>query len=140
MAQQDIQILVVDDDPLSCRLMEVLLAAQGYGVVTATEPELALAHLQSQAPNLALLDVQLPGVDGLTLLHEMKRRNPQLSVIMVTARAEMADRLAGLEAGADDYITKPFEPAELLVRVKANLRRSRRTAADPSPPLPSSEG
>ncbi len=139
MQQPGALVLVVEDDPLTCRLVEFLLASQGYGVVLANHPRAALASLQQQ-PDLVLLDVQLPEMDGLQLLSLIKVQQRNTPVIMLTARTEMPDKLEGLEAGADDYITKPFEPEELLVRVKANLRRSRRTADDPSPPLSSSEG
>ncbi len=124
MEQQGKTILIIDDDPLTCRLVEFLLSAQGHTVLIAGDHRSALAHLESRTPALVLLDTQLPGMNGLMLLRELKQQRPGLPVLMLTARAEPEDRLAGLEAGADDYITKPFEPAELLARVGAALRRS----------------
>lgn len=126
-------VLAVDDDALTCRLIEFLLRGQGYNVVTTPDP-LAAAHLmERRTPDLVLLDVQLPHVDGFTLMRRFKVQYEDVPVIMLTARAEMRDRLTGLESGADDYITKPFEPAELLARVKAVLRRARRRAAPHAP-------
>lgn len=128
-AQHAALVLAVDDDPLTCRMIEFLLTSQGYNVVTAHDPHSGLTQIEGKAPDLVLLDVQLPKVDGFTLMRHLKREHQNLPVIMLTARAEMQDRLTGLEAGADDYITKPFEPAELLARVKAVLRRSKRNVA-----------
>ncbi len=129
MNRQAAQVLVVDDDPLTCRLIEFLLQSQGYGAIVTHDPQAALSLIQNEEPNLVLLDVQLPKVDGFTVMRHLKRHRQNLPVIMLTAKAEMADRLTGLEAGADDYIVKPFEPAELLARVKAVLRRSQRQLA-----------
>ncbi|MDP9380772.1 MAG: response regulator transcription factor [Chloroflexota bacterium] len=126
MANQGARVLAVDDDALTCRLIEFLLHGEGYDVVTTDDPEEALLDIQQNRPDLLLLDVQLPRVDGFTLMRRLKQEYSDLPVIMLTARAEMQDRVTGLESGADDYVTKPFEPAELLARVKAVLRRSRR--------------
>ena len=126
MTQQEAHILVVDDDPLTCRLIEYLLGSQDYEVKTTTDPQEAQRLIQRRMPDLVLLDVQLPKLDGLALMRRLKHEHQGLPIVMVTAKAEMRDRLAGLEGGADDYVVKPFEPAELLARVKAVLRRSKR--------------
>lgn len=132
MSNQAAHVLAVDDDPLTCRLIEFLLRSHGYDVATTGDPQVALGQIERRTPDLVLLDVQLPRVDGFTLMRRLKTEYAGVPVIMLTARAEMADRLTGLEAGADDYVTKPFEPAELLARVKAVLRRSQRqNAAEP---------
>ncbi len=128
MSQQQALILVVDDDVLTCRMIEFLLDHQNYKVITANDPHVALSQIRSQSPDLVLLDVQLPKIDGFTLMRHIKKENQNLPVIMLTARAEMQDRLAGFEVGADDYVVKPFEPAELLARIKAVLSRYRRRA------------
>ncbi|MBA2363924.1 MAG: response regulator transcription factor [Chloroflexia bacterium] len=126
MTQQGAFVLVVDDDPLMCRLVEVLLETQGHSVVTAGDYESAMAAIRARIPDLILLDVQLPSIDGFTIMRQLKRLYDAVPIIMLTARAEMQDRLMGLETGADDYVVKPFEPAELLARVKAVLRRSKK--------------
>lgn len=139
MANQGTFVLAVDDDPLTCRLIEFLLHSNGYTVVTTGDPEAALAQIARQVPDLVLLDVQLPRRDGFSIIRHLKAKYSQLPVIMLTARAEMRDRLAGLDSGADDYVTKPFEPAELLARVKAVLRRTQRDLL-PEPETPLSVG
>jgi DNA-binding response OmpR family regulator len=126
MADQGALVLAVDDDALTCRLIEFLLRTHGYSVITSGDPEAALEQIRQRPPDLVLLDVQLPRVDGFSLMRHLKSEHGNMPVIMLTARAEMQDRLTGLEAGADDYVVKPFEPAELLARVKAVLRRSQR--------------
>ncbi|MDQ3856055.1 MAG: response regulator transcription factor [Chloroflexota bacterium] len=126
MTEDSAYVLAVDDDPLTCRLIQFLLTSQGYEVGIANDPVVALRQIDQRLPDLVLLDLQLPKMDGFTLMRQLKRDYQDVSVIMLTARAEMQDRLAGLEAGADDYVVKPFEPAELLARVKAVLRRAKR--------------
>ncbi len=126
MTQQGALVLVVDDDPLMCRLVEVLLETQGHSVVTAGHYEAAMTAIRVRVPDLILLDVQLPSIDGFTIMRQLKRQYDAVPIIMLTARAEMQDRLLGLDTGADDYVVKPFEPAELLARVKAVLRRSKK--------------
>lgn len=133
MTSRGEMVLAVDDDALTCRLIEFLLRSHGYNVLTTGDPEVALAHIERRAPDLVLLDVQLPRVDGYAVMRRLKMQHERVPVIMLTARAEMQDRLTGLEAGADDYVTKPFEPAELLARVKAVLRRTQRRAVGVAP-------
>lgn len=119
------RILVVDDDPLTCRMVEFLLESEGYAVQAIDQAAPALRAIEEDAPDLILLDVQLPGTDGFTFLREVKRRYSRMPVIMLTARADIPDRLSGFQSGADDYVIKPFEPAELIARIRAVLRRAK---------------
>ena len=124
-------ILVVEDEPAIVELLKVNLADAGYGVKTAIDAETAQAALKEALPDLVLLDWMLPGQSGLALAKEL-RGNPrtrELPIIMVTARSEEADKVAGLEAWVDDYVTKPFSPRELKARIKAVLRRRAPEAA-----------
>lgn len=118
------RILVVDDEERIRSLVGQYLRADGYEVAEAASGEEALAKVQSHPPDLVVLDVRLPGVDGFEVLAELRKRS-EVYVIMLTARAEETDKLVGLTAGADDYLTKPFSPRELVARVKAVLRRGR---------------
>ncbi len=120
-------ILVVDDDPDIARFVEVNLRSAGYDVSVASDGEEALAKAGSMRPDLVLLDVMMPRIDGFEVAHRL-RRNPQTSntsIIMLTAKALATDKVLGLTAGADDYIIKPFDPIELLARVKGTLRRAK---------------
>jgi diguanylate cyclase (GGDEF)-like protein len=120
-------ILVVDDDPDIARFVEVNLRSAGYDVTVASDGEEALLKAASLRPDLVLLDVMMPRIDGFEVAHRL-RRNPQTSntsIIMLTAKALATDKVLGLTAGADDYIIKPFDPIELLARVKGTLRRAR---------------
>ncbi len=121
----DAQILVVDDEPELQELVRYNLTKAGYRVFCVGTGEDALVHVQAQPPNLLILDVLLPGLDGLDVCKQLKRDQQTLSipVLMLTARSEEADIVTGLELGADDYLTKPFSPRVLLARVKAILRR-----------------
>ena len=124
-------ILVVEDEPAIVELLKVNLADAGYGVKTATDAESAQVALRQALPDLVLLDWMLPGQSGLALAKEL-RGNPrtrELPIIMVTARSGEADKVAGLEAWVDDYVTKPFSPRELKARIKAVLRRRAPEAA-----------
>ncbi len=118
-------ILVVDDEPSVVEVVSLYLQREGFHVRTALNGTDALVAMQATRPSLVILDVMLPHIDGLTLIKRM-RENPTLDVpvIMLTARSQETDRIYGLELGADDYVTKPFSPAELVSRVKAVLRRS----------------
>jgi two-component system phosphate regulon response regulator PhoB len=120
------KILVVDDEPDALELIEVNLKAAGYEVVSAANGQQALAKALAVLPALVLLDVMLPEVDGLEVCKSL-RHDPKTSfipIIMLTARAAEIDRVVGLELGADDYITKPFSPRELVLRVKNLLKRA----------------
>lgn len=115
-------ILVVDDEPKIVKLARDYLEKGGYRVVTAGNGDLALAVARHEKPDLVVLDLNLPGRDGLDVCRALRRQS-NVPIIMLTARSEETDRLIGLELGADDYITKPFSPRELVARVKVVLRR-----------------
>ncbi len=117
-------ILVVDDDPNISRLEQLYLEKENYEVRTAADGNAALESFRKLPPDLVVLDVMLPGMDGYEVLKAI-RRSGDIPVIMVTARGETFDKVLCLELGADDYIVKPFDGKELLARVKAVLRRSR---------------
>jgi two-component system response regulator MprA len=121
-------ILVVDDDAPIRRMLERTLAADGYVVATAGDGGGALAALERHTPDLLVLDVAMPGVDGLGVLRRLRGRRLALPVLLLTARDGIEDRVAGLDAGADDYLVKPFAAEELLARVRALLRRGREPA------------
>lgn len=120
------RILVVDDNPKIVEVLAAYLVSEGFEVDTAADGDQAIAAAALRRPDLALLDVMLPGVDGIELTRRFQR-DYDLPVILVTARSDEIDRLIGLEVGADDYISKPFSPREVVARVKAVLRRSERT-------------
>jgi two-component system alkaline phosphatase synthesis response regulator PhoP len=117
-------ILVVDDEPRIVKLARDYLEQGGFRVVTAADGTTALAVARHERPDLIVLDLNLPGTDGLDVCRAL-RRESDVPIIMLTARVEETDRLIGLELGADDYITKPFSPRELVARVRAVLRRVR---------------
>ncbi len=116
-------VLVVDDEPIVREVVIRYLQREGYTTLEASDGELARIMLESQKPDLVVLDVMLPGTDGLELCRWIRSRS-ELPVILLTARGEEADRIVGLELGADDYVTKPFSPRELAARVRTVLRRS----------------
>jgi two-component system alkaline phosphatase synthesis response regulator PhoP len=115
-------ILVVDDEPKIVKLARDYLEKAGYRVLDARDGTTALAAARHERPDLVVLDLNLPGTDGLDVCRAL-RRESDVPIIMLTARVDEADRLIGLELGADDYITKPFSPRELVARVRAVLRR-----------------
>jgi two-component system alkaline phosphatase synthesis response regulator PhoP len=116
-------VLVVDDEPQNLRLVRDYLEHSGFAVIAAASGPDALRSARSARPDLVVLDLGLPGLDGLDVLREL-RRDGGLPVIVLTARGEETDKLIGLELGADDYLTKPFSPKELVARVRAVLRRA----------------
>ena len=120
-------VLLVEDDAQIRRVVEGYLRQDGYRVLIARDGETALALVQREVPSMALLDIMLPGMDGLEILRRLRAdANPAIAglyVIMLTARVEEMDRVRGLESGADDYVTKPFSPRELMARVHAAMRR-----------------
>ena len=116
-------ILVVDDEPQILRLVRDYLEHAGFKVLTAADGASALRAVRTGKPDLVVLDLGLPNLDGLDVARGL-RKDGALPIIMLTARAGEADRVAGLELGADDYVTKPFSPRELLARIRAVLRRS----------------
>jgi DNA-binding response OmpR family regulator len=115
-------ILIADDNPKIVEVLDAYLRAEGFEVVTASDGDAAAAAVADHVPDLAVLDVMMPGIDGLELTKRFQREHG-LPVILVTARTDEIDRLIGLEVGADDYISKPFSPREVVARVKAVLRR-----------------
>jgi DNA-binding response OmpR family regulator len=118
------RVLVVDDEPHIRAVLRGYLEADGFAVSEAADGEEAVRQVRQDAPDLVLLDVMLPGIDGLEALRQV-RAFSDVYVIVVTARAEEVDKLVGLGVGADDYVTKPFSPREVAARVKAVLRRDR---------------
>jgi DNA-binding response OmpR family regulator len=124
-------VLVVDDDPTVSDVVRRYLERAGFGVTLATDGPAALAAFAQQRPDLVVLDLMLPGIDGLEVCRRLRDRAPDVPVVMLTALGEEADRVVGLEIGADDYVTKPFSPRELVLRVQSVLRRTGGTAAGP---------
>ncbi len=117
------KILVVDDEPRIIELLDSYLAKEGYAVVTAADGEAALAAADREQPDLILLDLMLPKKNGYEVCREIRAKS-NTPIIMLTARDEEPDKIVGLELGADDYITKPFSPREVVARVRAVLRRA----------------
>jgi DNA-binding response OmpR family regulator len=122
------QILVVDDEPGIVRLIQMYLDREGFTTITATNGADALTEVKDRKPALVILDIMLPDIDGWEVCREIRRTN-DVPIIMLTAREGDEDKIVGLELGADDYLTKPFVPRELVARVKAILRRSGKQAA-----------
>ena len=123
-------ILVVDDEPQIAKLLQDHLEHAGFAVLTAGEGRAALRLAVAERPDLVVLDLGLPGLDGLDVARTLRRDNA-VPIIMLTARGDESDKLVGLELGADDYLTKPFSPKELVARIRAVLRRSQASAAGP---------
>lgn len=127
-------VLVADDNPKIVEVLTAYLTAEGFAVVTAPDGPSAIEAVAARVPDIALLDVMMPGVDGIELTRRFQREHG-LPVILVTARSDEVDRLIGLEVGADDYIVKPFSPREVVARVKAVLRRIDQAGAAGGEPL-----
>jgi two-component system OmpR family response regulator len=132
-------ILIVDDEPTIVEVVELYLRREGFEVQTAVDGLAALKAVQQQRPDLIVLDLMLPGMSGLELTRQI-RASGALPIIMLTARGEETDRVVGLELGADDYVTKPFSPRELVARVNVILRRARPEAAESAAPEPLAHG
>ncbi len=126
MMQRKTTVLVVDDDPRILRLVRVNLERAGFNVATAGGGAAALEELAAAPPDLAVLDVTMPGIDGYALTQKI-REISNMPIIMLTAMSEQSQKVHGLEIGADDYLTKPFDPDELVARIRALLRRSQST-------------
>jgi DNA-binding response OmpR family regulator len=118
------KVLVVDDEDHILELARLYLSREGYQIETVTDGAQALARFGQLKPDLVVLDIMLPNVDGLTICKEIRKQS-QVPIIMLTARDEVTDKVVGLELGADDYLTKPFHPQELVARAKALVRRAR---------------
>ena len=123
------KILVIDDEPGILNVVTAYLRSEGYDFRTASDGNEGLKTIHSYQPDLIILDVMLPGMDGMEVLSQL-RRESNAYVIMLTARSEETDKLVGLTVGADDYLTKPFSPRELMARVKAALRRYQKPTAE----------
>ncbi len=117
-------LLVVDDDLVAQARLDAYFTQEGYRVLLAGDGEALWRALARNPVDLVLLDVNLPGQDGLSLARDLRARNPSIGIILVTSRSDDIDKVVGLEMGADDYVTKPFNPRELLARVKSLLRRA----------------
>jgi two-component system response regulator MprA len=129
------RLLLADDDRAIREALVRALALEGYDVVQAADGAQALSLIESTQPDLAVLDVMMPNVDGLTVCRVVRAERNRLPILMLTARTETADRVAGLDAGADDYLPKPFDLDELLARVRALLRRAQPADDDAAAPL-----
>ena len=118
------KILVVDDDTNICELLRLYLTKEGYQVTVANDGEEGLEKFNAVKPDMVLLDVMMPRMDGLEVCRRIRATNPRIGIIMLTARSQEMDKVTGLMNGADDYVTKPFSPVELTARVDALIRRS----------------
>ena len=125
----ELKILVVEDEPSIAEVVGLYLQRAGYKVQTAADGKIAMNLLMKEIPDLVILDLMLPEIDGLSLTRWLRDRS-NVPIIMLTARREEIDRIAGLEMGADDYVVKPFSPQELVSRVRAVLRRIKRASDD----------
>lgn len=123
MNQQPATVLVAEDDVEIRTALERILKYEGYTPITVNDGAAALEAITEQEPDVIVLDVMMPFVDGLTVCRRLRERNDRTPVLMLTARHEVSDRVAGLDAGADDYLAKPFDLEELLARIRALLRR-----------------
>ena len=126
------KILVVDDDSNICELLRLYLEKEGYQVYFANDGNAAVAAFAAHGPDLVLLDIMLPGLDGWQVCREI-RKTSRAPIIMLTAKGEVFDKVLGLELGADDYVTKPFDTKEVLARMKAVLRRAESAKGDAGP-------
>lgn len=127
------KLLIVDDDRDLCELLEYAFRREGYVVTKAYDGEAAIQATRREMPDLIILDINLPQMAGFSVLERIRHDDRHLPVLLLSARQEEADVLRGLQLGADDYVTKPFRPKELLARVKAVLRRSYRERGRPAP-------
>ncbi len=127
------KILLIDDDPELRQLLATYLGRHGFDTLLLPDTRQLDAYLERYHPHLVVLDLMMPGEDGLAACRRLRARGETLPVIMLTARDETVDRVIGLEMGADDYVGKPFDPRELVARIEAVLRRGARPAAAPDP-------
>ena len=125
-----INVLVVDDEAVLAEMVSMALRYEGWNIATAGDGSAALAAARAQRPDVVVLDVMLPDMSGLDVLHKLREENPQLPVLLLTAKDSVEDRIAGLTAGGDDYVTKPFSIEEVVLRLRALLRRSGVTTLD----------
>ena len=127
------RVLVVDDDPTVSDVVRRYLEQDGCRVRLVSDGTAALAAVAAETPDLVVLDLMMPGIDGLEVCRRLRRQLPDLPVVMLTALGEEADRVLGLEVGADDYVTKPFSPRELTLRIRSVLRRATPPAVTTAP-------
>jgi two-component system alkaline phosphatase synthesis response regulator PhoP len=125
------RILLVEDEPGLVLTLSDLLSAEGYSVEAVADGLSGLAKAGSEPFDLLILDVMLPGKNGLEVCRELRKQGKDVAILMLTAKTQLVDRVVGLKLGADDYVTKPFEPAELLARIEALLRRIKRENVSP---------
>ncbi|MGN0629618.1 MAG: response regulator transcription factor [Oscillospiraceae bacterium] len=123
------KILLADDDKNICELLKLYLEKEDYSVVLAGNGEEALARFDEENPDLILLDVMMPKLDGWQVCRELRKKS-ECPIIMITAKGETFDKVLGLELGADDYVVKPFEPKEIIARIKAVMRRTGKASAE----------
>ena len=123
------KILVADDDKNICELLRLYLEKEGYAVTLANDGEEALAKFQAETPDILLLDVMMPKLDGWQVCREIRKKS-EVPIIMVTAKGETFDKVLGLELGADDYVVKPFDAKEIVARIKAVMRRTGKNSAE----------
>src|ERR1700748_3455420 len=119
-----ITVLVVDDEAVVAERVSMALRYEGWNIATASDGSSAIASARAQRPDVVVLDVMLPDMSGLDVLHKLREENPQLPVLLLTAKDAVEDRIAGLTAGGDDYVTKPFSIEEVVLRLRALLRRT----------------
>ncbi|AGZ51241.1 two-component system response regulator TcrX [Mycobacterium kansasii] len=127
---QPISVLVVDDEPVLAEMVSMALRYEGWNITTAQDGASAIAAARAARPDVVVLDVMLPDMSGLEVLHKLRRENPRLPVLLLTAKDAVEDRIAGLTAGGDDYVTKPFSIEEVVLRLRALLRRTGVTTVD----------
>src|SRR5436309_8652449 len=125
------RILIVEDEAAMRRGLEDVLAAEGYRVLTAPDGEKGLERAIAEKPDLILLDIMMPKLDGYAVCEELRRLGNSVPILMLTAKGQVEDRVTGLDVGADDYLVKPFSTEELLARVRALLRRTKRQGRAP---------
>jgi two-component system OmpR family response regulator len=125
-----INVLVVDDESVLAEMVSMALRYEGWNIATAGDGSSAIASARTQRPDVVVLDVMLPDMSGLDVLHKLREENPQLPVLLLTAKDAVEDRIAGLTAGGDDYVTKPFSIEEVVLRLRALLRRTGVTTVD----------
>lgn len=125
-------VLLIEDDPAIVSGLELNLSLEGYQVLAATDGDTGLRVACERDPDLVVLDIMLPGMNGLEVLRRLRERSPETPVLILSARSEEADKVLGLQLGADDYLSKPFSLSELLARINAALRRQRLQAQQPT--------
>ena len=124
MEEKKTKVLVVEDEISIRKFIEINLDRSGFQVIEAESGEKGLELFESELPEVAVLDVMLPGIDGFQVCNSLREKKPDMIIIMLTAKSQDMDKIMGLEIGADDYMVKPFNPMELVARIRANLRKS----------------